>query len=202
MSKKNKINIFKIIWVSGIFLLLITTLLMIMDYKINYEHLTKKNLYFYNCNNSICTSQTKNGIQEEIYSTYECGYESCPKINKVLKESYVILNKDNKNILYDFMNNKIISKEYEDYDIINDKYFIVTKNSYKGLIDLNNNILINTEYEFLGYNIEESLMGYNSENIIAKKDNLYGIISIKDGKIIENIKYSEENIQTLLEKIN
>ena len=48
MKRKSKVNIFKIIWISGVFLLLIVILLMIMDYKINYEYLTQKKIYFYN----------------------------------------------------------------------------------------------------------------------------------------------------------
>jgi len=203
MKKKKKVNIFKIIWITGIFLILITILIIIMDYKINYQYLTKNNLYFYNCNSSVCTAQVKDGISKnDLYSTYKCGYETCPSIKKVLEDSYVILKKDNKYILYDFMNNKKISDSYDDYKFINEKYIIVTKNNYQGLIDIENNILINISYQQLGYYQDDLLLGYNIQNIIVKKNNLYGIVSIKEEKIIEEIKETEEDIEELLNIIN
>lgn len=203
MKKKNKINIFKIIWITGVFLILITFLIIIMHYKINYQYLTKNNIYFYNCNNSICTAQVKDGIsKKDLYSTYNCEYEKCPIIKKVLEDSYVIMQKDEQIILYDFINNKVISNTYEDYKFISEKHIIVTKNNYQGIIDINNNILINTKYEQLGYYKDNLLLGYNIQNIIVKKNDLYGIISIKDQKIIEEIKYKEENIEELLNIIN
>lgn len=202
MKRKN-INIFKIIWITGIFLLLITILLMVMDYKINYEYLTENNLYFYNCNNSVCTAYVKDGISKsKLYSTYKCGYKTCPTIKKILGNSYAILSKDNINILYDFINNKMISNNYEDYILINDKYFIITINNYQGLIDINNNIIINPTYQQLGYNKDGILQGYNLQNIIVKDNDLYGIITIKEQQIIKNIEYKEENIEELLTIIN
>ena len=53
-----KINIAKIIWISSIFIALIIILWMVMDYKINYEYSSpSQKLYFYECNNSLCTSE-------------------------------------------------------------------------------------------------------------------------------------------------
>ena len=53
MKKQKKINVYKIMWVSSIFLFLIVVLIMVMDYKINYEYLPESNskLYFYQCDN-------------------------------------------------------------------------------------------------------------------------------------------------------
>ena len=202
MKKKRKINIFRIIWVTGVFLLLITILLMVMDYKINYQYLEENYLYFYNCNNSVCTARVKDGItNSNLYSTYECGYEQCPTIKKVIEDSYVILEHENKNILYDFINDKIISDEYEEYISILDNYFIVTKNNYQGMIDKDNKMVINVSYDQLGYEKDGLLLGYDLGKIIAKKNDLYGIISIKDGSIIEKIETTEEDIENLLQMI-
>ena len=45
MKKKGKeINIARIVWVSCIFLLLITILIMVMDYKINYQYKVENKL--------------------------------------------------------------------------------------------------------------------------------------------------------------
>ena len=202
MKKKRKINIFRIIWVTGVFLLLITILLMVMDYKINYQYLEENYLYFYNCNNSVCTARVKDGItNSNLYSTYECGYEQCPTIKEVIEDSYVILEHENKNILYDFINDKIISDEYEEYISILDNYFIVTKNNYQGMIDKDNKMVINVSYDQLGYEKDGLLLGYDLGKIIAKKNDLYGIISIKDGSIIEKIETTEEDIENLLQMI-
>lgn len=203
MKRKSKVNIFKIIWISGVFLLLIVILLMIMDYKINYEYLTPKKIYFYNCNDSVCSTLVKDSVsKEDLYSIYECGYEICPTIKKAINNSYVVLNSEKLNILYDLKKGKIISDFYDDYQLINDKHFIVTKNNYQGLIDLENNILINTTYEQLGYTQNNLLIGYNVQSIIVKKNNLYGIVTIKDEKIIEKIEYKEDQIEYLLKIIN
>ena len=203
MKKKRKINIPRIIWVTGLFALLIVILLMIIDYKVNYEYLEKKFLYFYDCSGSVCTSQVNSGFSKDIlYSTYECDYEVCPELKKVLNDDYVMLQKDKKNILYDYKNNKIISDSYENYYPINDKYFIVTLNKYQGMIDSSNNILISISYDELGYKKDELLIGYNTEKIIAKKKDLYGIVSIKTEEVLEKFNYKEEDINTLLEIIN
>jgi len=203
MNKKRKINIFRFIWVTGIFAMLIVILLMVIDYKVNYQYLEKNYLYFYDCEGSICTTYVDGGFNnEQLYSIYECGYEQCPSIKTVINEDYVVLNNDSINILYNIKDNKIISNSYDDYYLINDKYFIVTMNNYQGIINIDGELLVNTLYEQLGYFNEDILSGYNIENIIAKKNGFYGIISIKSGDIIENFKYGEENIDELLKIIN
>ena len=203
MGKKKQINIFRVVWITGIFLLLIVILLMIMDYKINYQYLKKNYLYFYNCDGSVCSARVKDGISKDnLYSIYSCEYEECPNIKKVIDDSYVILNNNNQNILYNYSDEKIISDSYEDYKVLSDKYVIVSQNNYEGLIDNNNNILISTSYEQLGYYKDNILLGYNLQNIIVKKNNLYGIVSMRDGKIIEKIEYSEDRIEELLKIIN
>lgn len=174
-----------------------------MDYKINYQYLTKNYLYFYNCEGSVCTSRVKDGIgKSDLFSTYICGYEECPVIKKVLDDSYVILEKDNQKILYNFKNEQVVSDSYEDYKVLNEKYIIVSQNGYEGLIDNNDNILISTSYQQLGYYQDGILFGYNLQNIIVKKNDLYGIVSMRDGKIIEKIEYSEDRIEDLLKIIN
>lgn len=176
---------------------------MIMDYKINYEYLTENYLYFYDCDGSVCTARVNDSIDKNsLYSTYSCGYEDCPMIKKVLGDSYVVLEKDNKEILYDFMDEKIISDSYDDYYVLSEKYIIVTKNDYQGLIDSDNNILISTTYSQLGYYQDEVLLGYNLQNIIVKKNDLYGIVSMQDGSIVEKIEYEEDKIDELLKIIN
>lgn len=194
-----KINIPRIIWISSIFIILILILISIINYKINYQYLSYEYLYFYECDNNLCVSQT-NDYNKLTYSKYECGYESCPEFIKNLEDNFVVLEKDNEYILYDYRNSKIISTNYQNYDLINNNYIIVTQKNKKGIINTNNNLIVDIIYDEIGIK-EEYLKGYNLNNIIVKQDDLYGIISYKNGNIIEEIKYKEEEINTLLDII-
>ena len=196
-----KINIPKVIWVLSIFLILIIILIAVMDYKINYEYKIKNNLYFYECDGNLCVTEVEDE-EKLLYSKYECDYEECPVFKSQIDDNYVILEEKNNSILLDYRKNKIISREYDDYKFINNNYIIVTNDNHQGIIDIDNKLVVLTIYDSIGYLKEEYLMGYNLNNIIAQKNNLYGIISIKNGDIIEELKYKEENIDTLLNIIN
>lgn len=194
-----KINIPKTIWISSIFIILIIILISIINYKINYQYLSYEYLYFYECDNNLCVSQTKD-VGKLIYSKYECGYSSCPEFIKNLEDNFVVLKKDNKYILYDYRNSKTISDNYQNYELINNNYIIVTLKTKKGIIDRNNQLIVDTIYDEIGVK-EDYLKGYNLNNIIVKDDDLYGIISYKNGSIVEEIKYKEDKINTLLDII-
>ena len=200
MIKLKKKKIAKIIWITAIFLELIIILIMVIDYKINYQYLQKNKLYFYDCDGTLCVTEVEDN-SHLLYSIYECGEKSCPIYKSELNDSYVILNNKDNNILYNYRNNKIISQEYQDYKFLNSQYIIVSKNGYQGIINLKNEITTQIIYEQLGYMKEDYLTGYGLNYIIAKKNNKYGIISFKDGKIIEPITHPEEEINTLLELI-
>ena len=72
MKKKLKIN-YKFVWVSSIFLVLIVILIMVMDYKINYEYASDESskMYFYKCDSDVCTMEV-NDKKKKIYSSYDC----------------------------------------------------------------------------------------------------------------------------------
>ena len=195
-----KVNIPRIIWVTSIFLVLIIILGLIINYKINFEYLSHNYLYFYECDNNLCVSEAKDN-SNLIYSKYDCGYDSCPKYQKKIDNNYMILEKDNKHLLYNYRTSEIISDKYENYEILNNNYIIVTLNKQKGIINNKNEIIIELIYDELGYKNDNYISGYNLNNIIVKKDNLYGIISYKNGNIIEEIKYKSEEINTLLDII-
>ena len=195
-----KINFPKIIWLTCLFLDLILILIMVMDYKIHYQHQTKNNLYFYECSGNLCVTEVKDE-EHLLYSYYECGYEECPAYKKEIGDSHILITKDNKNILYNYRTSTVISQDYEDYQFINNQYIIVTKNKKQGIIDINNNIMIEPIYDELGYPQDGYLTGYNLNNILAKKDDKYGIISLKVGEVTEPFEYSEDKVNELLEKI-
>ena len=196
----NKINIPKIVWILSVFLVLIIILVAVMDYKINYEYKIKNKLYFYECDGNLCATEVEDE-EKLLYSKYECDDE-CPVFKSQIDDNYVILEENDNSILFNYRQNKVISKNYDDYKFLNNNYIIVTKDNYQGIIDIDNNLTVMVSYDSLGYMKEEYLMGYNLNNIIAQKNNLYGIISIKNGTIIEEIKYKKEEIDTLLNIIN
>ena len=199
---KDKINLAKISWVCSIFLTLIVILLMVMDYKINYQYSKPSQmLYFYECDQTLCTSTTKDK-NKKIFSTYDCWYSICPEYKKIIYDDYALLQEDiNSNILYNYKTGKTISTSYTEYEFINNDYIIVKKEGKYGVIDIKDNITISPSYDEIGYYENNILTGYNTNSIIAKKNDKYGIISYKDGKIIEKFSYDENEIKKLLEKI-
>ena len=125
----NRINIPRIIWISCLFLFLIIFLGIVVDYKVNYQYLKISNLYFYDCDNNLCVSETT--TSDKIYSTFSCGKNECPVYEKVIEEDYALLNYGDTSVLYDYKKGKTISKNYDSYEFINNKYIIVTKNNKK-----------------------------------------------------------------------
>ena len=198
--KSKKINKARVVWVIGLFALLIVILLMIMDYKINYQYSNSDyKLYFYKCNGKVCTTNTKSK-NKKLYSEYEC-HSSCPEYKGTLNKDYAILKEEIGYILYNYKLGIKITEGYDNYIFINNKYIIVEKDKQQGVIDIDNNITISPEYTEIGYYKNNNLLGYNSNNIIAKKDDTYGILNYKTGDLVEEFKYKENNINKLLDII-
>ena len=196
-----KINIAKITWVTSLFLLLTVILITVMDYKINYQHKTKNVLYFYDYDGTLSVTEVKND-NHLLYSKYECGDELCPSLKKELDNTYVVLTIGNKNMLYNYKEGIIVNDSFDNYKYLNNKYFIVMKNNNQGIIDLDNNLLVPALYEELGYIQNDTLIGYGMNYIVAKKNSKYGIISFKDGTIIEDFIYDETEIDKVLKLLN
>ncbi|MBQ6495483.1 MAG: hypothetical protein IJI49_05735 [Bacilli bacterium] len=200
--EKRKINIPKTIWISSIFAFLIAVLIMVMDYKINYQYSNSgtNKLYFYNCNNELCTSESKM-TNKKLYSEYTC-YGVCPSYKGKIDDEYALLKNNDEYILYNYKKGIKISEGYDEYIPIDSEYIIVKKKDLEGIINIENTVVINIEYNQVGYYKNNKLIGYNTENIIIKKGNEYGIINYKTGIIVEEIKYKENDINKLLEIIN
>lgn len=193
-----KVNLARIIWVTSLFLLLFVILLMVMDYKINYQYLVRNQLYFYECDGSnLCVTEVENR-GDLLYSIYDCGYEDCPTYKKNIGDSYVLLGTAEQTILYNYRDGLVISKEYEDYVFINENYIVVTLKGYQGIINVKNEITVSPIYEQIGYQNDGYLTGYSLFSIIAKKNQKYGIISIKDGTILVDFQYEDNNLDELM----
>lgn len=197
-----KHNFGRILWVTSLFLLLIEILFMVMDYKINYQYLTKNELYFYECGGNLCVSE----VQEKknlVYSKYDCGEKECPFYKKSIDNNYVVLEyrDSNKTLLFNYRTGKMISNSYEDYTVIDEEHLIVTDNAKQGIIDNVGKIIVPIIYDQIGIVNNQLLEGYNFQSIIVKKDNLYGILSYKKGTIIEKVEYQEKDLALLLDKL-
>lgn len=198
--KYQELNIYRIIWISCIFIILIIILIMLADYKINYQYLKESKLYFYDCNGELCTTEVKEK-NKKPYSKYDCKYEVCPKYIKQIRDDYVLLElKNNIYELYDYKKGETISSGYDSYTFIDNKYIIVSQNNKYGIIDTDDNIVVSIIYELIGHIEGEALSGYNTENIIAVKKDKYGIINYKSGQVI--VQFNLDSEELALENLN
>ena len=132
----SKINVARITWVVSLFLLLIVILLMVMDYKINYQYANMKKLYFYDCDGNICTSEVKDDNKNYI-SIYDCD-DTCPVFKKVIFDNYILLVKDNLQILYNYTDGLVIGNQYDEYEFVGNDYIKVGKSNHYGIIEVDN----------------------------------------------------------------
>ena len=94
--KKDKI--WKVIWIIGIYAILVTVLYLVVLYKVEWEDKDLNTyLYFYDCDNNLCTSSTK---QDKYYSRFLCENNSCPYVTNIIKNN-LILEKEGKSLIYD-----------------------------------------------------------------------------------------------------
>lgn len=193
-----KINIARVVWVLSIFLILIVILIAVMDYKINFEYLINNKLYFYDCSGTLCVTEVEND-NHLLYSKYQCGYEECPIFKSELNDSLVLLTSADTTILFNYRSGEVISADYDNYQILNSNYFIVTRGAKQGIIDVNNKLTVPLDYDQLGLIQEDYLAGYTINSIIAKNNDKYGIISIKDGTILHEFTYEETTLENLLQ---
>lgn len=194
---KRKLNIPRIIWVTCLFLFLIIVLLMVMDYKINFQYLVHNYLYFYECDDNLCVTEVADDTKK-LFVSYDCGYEKCPEYKKRISDSYALLEQNEVKMLYNYKKDAMISKDYDEYEVIDNSYIIVKKNNLYGIINTSNEEIVKPQYDAIGkYNENNYLTGYNSESIIARKNEKYGLISYRTGKLIEEFKYTEETLEQL-----
>ncbi len=192
-----KINVARVVWIVCLFLLLIVILLMVMDYKINYQYLNHNYIYFYECSGNLCVSTIEDN-QKLLFSAYDCGYDDCPSYKKDISDDYVLLEGNDGNILYQYRKNMVVSKDYDDYEFIDNHYIIVKTHGLYGVIDLDNTVVIKPVYDEIGIHSNGYLTGYNINSIIVKKNDKYGLLSYKDGKMIEEFLYTDENLEELV----
>ena len=196
-----KINWWKLVWVLGVYIILGLILYLVIEYKVKWESLdTNKYLYFYDCESNLCTSTTKVG---SYYSRYIYKKDS-PYIISYDDET-AIINDNDKYLVYDYKNDKVISKSYDWYKYLfynGNTYFIIRGNNKVGIIDNQGNMVVNNIYDNIALennmlkvsnnslyglldsdfniylDIEYQYVEVNGENVIIEKDNKYSLLSL------------------------
>ena len=165
--KKN--NLLKIGWIIGMYLILVITLYLVVSYKVKWEDKDLNTyLYFYNCNNDVCTSNIK---QDNYYGSIMCKNDVCPYITEK-NGNYLVLTANNKQLLYDYKDDKIINEKYTTYKLTSDNNYIVSKN--------NKYAVINTENEILFDFTDKLITDYKYDYISYRENGRYGIINAKN----------------------
>lgn len=167
-------KIFKLIWLIGIYSILGIILYLVIEYKVVWENKDLNTyLYFYNCNNNLCTSTT---IPKEYYNRIICENNICPYITNIINDN-VILSNSNKSWMYNYITEDIKDDNYKTYELIKNNYFIVTNQENKqGITDLLGNIVVNTTYEKI-HNYHNNILLYKENNVykIKKDDVIYDL---------------------------
>lgn len=168
-------KIWRIIWIIGIYAILIVILYLVVLYKVEWEHKDLNTyLYLYDCNHELCTSSTS---QDDYYSKVLCEDDICPYISNINNE-YLILERDNISWIYNYIQDEVVNNKYTNYKYIgNDMYVVKNNDGYYGVIELNGNVLVDLKYDYID--------DYKNGLVSYIKNNLYGIISIDDGYEVE-----------------
>jgi len=162
--KRNKLTY---IWVTGIFTILIIILYLVVEYKVKYEEGTfYKYLYFYKCNNDLCSTINENDIvdKSKIYSVYKYNYNDNTPTYTYINNNYIVINDNNNMYYYDYIKGEIISN-YQSYELVLDNLIIKNNDKY-GIINIDNIIVEDMIYDSITYS-----------------DNLYKL------SIDDNVKY-------------
>lgn len=180
--KKN--SLWHIIWIVGIYAVLVSILYLVVTYKVKWENKDlRPYLYFYNCDHELCSTQTK---PDTYYSLLLCDNDVCPYIvNK--NNNILILSNGKKSMLFDYINEKILNNNYSSYRLASDgNYIVKDKNNLYGVINPENNPIVEFNYQY----IKDYANGY----ILYKEEGKYGVDNI-DKNIF--IKPEYENIDLI-----
>lgn len=167
--KKN--NLWRVIWIVGIYAVLVLILYLVIMYKVKWEDKDlHKYLYFYNCNDSLCTSDV---AQNKYYSRVLCEDDVCPYVSSI-NDNLVILNKKDKSWVYDYANEIVLNDKYISYVYLKDNYYIVKDNSNNvGLINNNDETIIPLDKY-------GKIIDFKNNYLLYFKDGMYYIKNITD----------------------
>ena len=175
--KKN--NLWRIIWIVGIYAVLALILYLVIMYKVKWEDKDfNKYLYFYNCSGSLCASDSP---QNKYYCKIVCDNNECPYISNI-NNTILTLNKGNTSWLFDYAEEKIIDDKYAQYILLNNKYYAVKDTNGKfGVIDLTGNVIVN-------FDDYDEIKDYNNNYLVYKKGIKYSLKNVDTNSDIQKDK--------------
>lgn len=181
-------KLWRVIWVVGIYAILGIVLYLVILYKVEWENKDLNTyLYFYDCGHQVCTSTSR---EVNYYSKIVCPDDICPYIDRIIDDN-IILKRDNKKWIYNYIDGNIINDKYNDYRYIKDNMYVVSNdNENYGIIDDSGKVLVDLKYNYID--------DYNSEFISYIKDNMYGIANAS-GEVI--VKPTYEDIVLINDKL-
>ncbi len=193
---KNKMNIWHFTWIVGIYAILVTILILTIQYKVKWENKDLNTyLYFYNCSGHICTTNEK---IDNYDSHFRCEKKVCPYV-KERQDDLFVLTTGEKDYLFDYKNDKTISDEYINYSIMNDGVVVKDNSGKYGIIDFAGQVLIAPYYNkivdykngYLAYAENGKIGIINSEKNININPTYEGVRMISDNKYayLEDGKY-------------
>jgi hypothetical protein len=148
-------------------------LYLVVIYKVKWEHKDLNTyLYLYDCGNELCSSTTR---MSDYYSKVLCEDDICPYVERIVGNT-LILKREDKSWLYDYINAKVINDDYINYKYINNNQYVVsnTDNLY-GVINGDGEVIVPLKYNHI--------IDYKNNIISYKSDNKCGIIRIDNGEI-------------------
>lgn len=165
-------NLWKVIWIIGIYAILVVILYLVVKYKVKWEYLDlNKYLYFYNCSNELCTSQ--NEPVTSYYNRLLCEDEKCPSIKEINDNHTVILSNENHSWIYNYYEDKLINNNYHDYHYLSNGFYSVTNDKNKqGIINLDNQVIVEPLYD--------AIIEFKDNLFVYKDNGKYGIKGVGD----------------------
>ena len=182
-------KIWKIIWMVGVYAILLIILYLVILYKVKWEHKDLNTyLYFYDCGRELCSS---NNAISDYYSKVLCEKDQCPYIDNIIDDILILKTMDNKSWLYNYVDGVEVNTKYNSYRYIGKDMYVVSDALKKyGVIDSKGTVLVELKYNY----IDE----YKNGIISYIDNNLYGIVSV-DGKL--NIDSVYEDVVLINDKI-
>lgn len=191
-----KDNMWHILWIVGIFAILVLILYLVVQYKVKWQGRDLNDyVYFYNCSNNLCTT-TEN--VDDYYSSIRCSDNSCPYITEK-KNNYVIVNNNGVEYVFDYFHGKVINDIYRSYKFADDNYIVGDTNGKYGVIDGAGEIVEEIKYgEIYGYRdgfitfIENGKMGIVNPSKQIDIKPIYDEVNLINGSIyayLEDNKY-------------
>ena len=182
-------KIWRIIWIVGLYAILLIILYLVVLYKVKWEHKDLNTyLYFYDCGRELCSS---NNVISDYHSKILCKNAQCPYIDNIVDDILILKNIDNKSWLYNYIDGVVINTKYNSYRYIGKNMYVVSNENEKyGIIDNKGIVLVDLKYNYINE--------YKNDIISYKDKNLYGIVSV-DGKY--NIHPIYEDVVLINDKI-